>query len=197
MRQKLVEDLRNTIKTTLRKYINENSDSRTDLILYHGSNNRKIYDTFFDNQFYTVNDYIASNYAYNFGGLLYEVSVSNLKPFELKSYHKEREHDNYYKMVDLLTNLYGEDVANNYKNRYFTPSPSWTFGDYGWSPLVNWCKQNGYDSIKFYDESFDTFVSDITYMIFDGSKPRILNIYEVEDSVESNFTKDFKKINSY
>jgi hypothetical protein len=77
-------ELRKFIKTTLRKYLNENTINDNNLILFHGSNSRKIYDYLFDNQFYTVNDYIASNYAYNFGGLMYEVKVSNLKPFELK-----------------------------------------------------------------------------------------------------------------
>jgi hypothetical protein len=93
-----------------------------------------------------------------------------------------------------LRTLYDDNVANNYERRYFTPSPSSTFSEYGWTPLINWCKDNGYDSIKFHDESFDTFVRDITYLIFDGNKPKIIGIYEVGDAVESNFSKDFKKI---
>lgn len=165
------------------------------LVLYHGSDNRKVYNKFFDNQFYTVNDYIASNYTYNFGGLMYEVEVSNLNTFELKSYNIRRENEKYNEMINFLTNLYDEDIAYNYERRYFTPSPSSTFGKYGWNPLIDWCKKNGYDSIKFYDESFDTFVTDITYLIFDGDRPKIIGIYEVEDAVDSNFSKDFKKIN--
>jgi hypothetical protein len=31
-------------------------------------------------------------------------------------------------------------------------------------------------------------------LIFDGNKPKIIGVYEVEDAVESNFSKDFKKI---
>lgn len=185
-------NLRKHIKSAIRERLIEEINSN--LILYHGSNNRKIYDKFYDNQFYTVNDYIASNYAYNFGGLMYEVKVSDLKPFELKSYHITRESEKYNEMLDLLRTLYDDNVANNYEQRYFTPSPSSTFGGYGWKPIINWCKDNGYDSIKFHDESFDTFVRDITYLIFDGNKPKIINIYEVEDAVESNFSKDFKKI---
>jgi hypothetical protein len=187
-------ELRKFIKTTLRKYLNENTINDNNLILFHGSNSRKIYDYLFDNQFYTVNDYIASNYAYNFGGLMYEVKVSNLKPFELKSYHKIRDSEKYDEMVALLKTLYDDNVADNYENKYFTPSPSYTFGEYGWEPMIEWCKKMGYNSIKFYDESFDTFVQDITYLIFDGNKPKIINVYEVEDAVESNFSKDFKKI---
>jgi hypothetical protein len=189
-----MKDLKQFIKTTIREFLNETQNNDSNLILYHGSNNRKIYNKFFNEQFYTVNDYIASNYAYNFGGLMYEVKVSNLKPFELKGYHISRESEKYNEMVDLLRTLYDDNVANNYERRYFTPSPSSTFSEYGWTPLINWCKDNGYDSIKFYDESFDTFVRDITYLIFDGNKPKIIGVYEVEDAVESNFSKDFKKI---
>ena len=79
-----MKDLRQFIRTTIREFLNETQNNDSNLILYHGSNNRKIYNKFFNEQFYTVNDYIASNYAYNFGGLMYEVKVSNLKPFELK-----------------------------------------------------------------------------------------------------------------
>lgn len=174
------------------KYVIESE--QYNLRLYHGSNNRKIYDKFFDNQFYTVNDYIASNYAYNFGGLMYEVKVDKLNSFKLISYNVRREPEKYYKMVELLKNLYDENVAISYEQRYFTPSPSYTFGEKGWSPIINWCKNNGYDSIEFYDESFDTYVRDITYLIFDGETPEIVNIFTVEDAVESNFRNDFKKI---
>ena len=189
-----MRDLRQSIRTIIREFSNEKITSDTDLILYHGSNNHKIYDKLFDNQFYTVNDYIASNYAYNFGGLMYEVKVSNLNPFELKGYHRFRESEKYDEMVDLLKTLYDDDVATRYENYYFTPSPSSTFYNYGWKPMIDWCKKNGYDSLKFYDESFDTFVQDITYLIFDGDKPKILSVYEVEDAVESRFSKNFKKI---
>jgi hypothetical protein len=179
---------------TFHQYITESQNTDTNLILYHGSNNRKIFNNFFDDQFYTVNDYIASNYAYNFGGLMYEVKVNKLNAFELKGYNKLRESDKYNEMINLLTNLYDEGVAHFYERRYFSPSPSSTFGKYGWKPLIDWCKKNGFDSIKFQDESFDTFVRDITYLIFDGNKPKINSVYEVEDAVESNFSKDFKKI---
>jgi len=192
----------NFIKKRLNEYfklnesLNEISGNvEANIILFHGSNNRKIYDKFYNNQFYTVNDYIASNYAYNFGGLMYEVKVRDLKPFVLEDYDIDRDNEKYNQMVNLLTTLYGKDVSNNYEKRYFSPSPSSTFGEKGWKPLINWCLENGYDSIKFHDESFDTFVNDISYLIFDGSKPEILNIYEVEEAVESNFTQNFKKIN--
>ena len=95
-----MRNLRQSIRTIIREFSNENMTSDTDLILYHGSNNHKIYDKLFDNQFYTVNDYIASNYAYNFGGLVYEVKVSNLNPFELKGYHRFRESEKYDEMVE-------------------------------------------------------------------------------------------------
>ncbi len=189
--------LRHFITENIRKLINEghlNGDNN--LTLYHGSNNQKIYTHFLDNQFYTVNDYIASNYAYNFGGLMYEVHVSSLKPFELKSYNESREPEKYRFMINLLTELYDDRVAENYKNRYFTPSPSSTFMNHGWTPMINWAKENGYDSLKFTDESFDTFVHDTTYLIFKDNHIKIKAVYDVTEAVESNFSKPMKKINN-
>jgi hypothetical protein len=182
------------IKTTIREFLNENLDSN--LTLYHGSNNTELYDKFHDNQFFTTNDYIASNYAYNFGGLFYEVKVNALKPFELLAYHKTRDAEKYEETIALLRELYDEDVVYNYEQHYFTPSPSVTFMQYGWAPIIEWSKKNGYDSLKFIDESFDTYVHDTTYLIFDGNKAKIQGIFDIEDAVESNFSKDvpYKKL---
>lgn len=187
--KKIREVIREIIKDVLNEGVSENN-----LILYHGSGSREIFNNFYDNQFFTVNDYIASNYAYNFGGLMYRVQLDSLNPFELKSYDKTRDENKYYEMVELLTKLYDENVAYNYERRYFTPSPSTTFMNYGWGPIIEWARKNSYDSIKFIDESFDTFVHDITYLIFDGNKPKILDVYEIEDAFESN-NANYKKIN--
>lgn len=187
--KKIREVVREVIRDVLGEVTTDNN-----LTLYHGSGSREIFDMFYDNQFFTVNDYIASNYAYNFGGLMYKVKVDLLNPFELKGYDRTRDESKYYEMVGLLKELYDEDVAHNYERMYFTPSPSTTFGKYGWKPIVEWAKKNGYDSLKFVDESFDTFVRGISYLIFDGGKPKILDVYEVEDAVESN-NSNYKKVN--
>ena len=76
-----MKDLKQFIKTTIREFLNENKNNDSNLILYHGSNTQKIYDRFYDNQFYTLNEVIASTYAYNFNGLMYEVKVNKLNPF--------------------------------------------------------------------------------------------------------------------
>ena len=49
-----------------------------------------------------------------------------------------------------------------------------------YDPLIKYAKENGYDSLKFWDESFDTFVKDWAYIIFDCSKVKIVEIYEVD-----------------
>ncbi len=179
------------VKESINEWLNEQSSNLT---LYHGSNGKEIFSSFYDNQFFTVNDYIASNYAYNFGGFMYEVSVSHLNPFELQGYNQFKNPNEYNFMIDLLDKLYGETTSSHYERMYFTPSPSYTFGERGYEPIIKWAKENGYDSLKFVDESFDTFVHDITYIIFDGSKAKILSIFDVEDAVNSNFRIDFKKI---
>jgi hypothetical protein len=186
-------NFRRIIKETIREYLNENVYK--DLILFHGSNDQKIITKFYDNQFYTVNDYVASTYAYNFNGLMYEVKVKNLNSFELRGYNVYRQKDEHDKMVTLLSNLYNENVGREYERNYLHPSPSWVFSAYGgWTPLIDWCKENGYDSIKLFDQSFDVYIIDTTYIIFDGNKPKITNIYEVYDAFESDFAKPFKKI---
>lgn len=164
------------------------------LRLFHGSNSEKIFGKFRDDQFFTTNDYIASNYAYNFGGFMYEVMVDRLKPFELMGYDRRRESGKHNDMVNLLRGLYGDGVANAYVERYFFPSPSVTFGEQGWGPIIEWSISNGYDSLKFIDESFDTFIRDISYLIFDGGKVDIIGVYDVEDAVNSNFAKEFVKV---
>lgn len=185
--------LTNILAKAIRKSLNESTNA-TNLVLWHGSNSRKLIANFYDSQFYTVNDYIAANYAYNFGGLLYEVKVASLNSFELNDYDKDRHPEKYTEMMSILKTVYDESVANRYSNKYFSPSPSSTFGQQGWDPIIKYCKENEYDSIKFVDESFDTLVHDVTYLIFNGNTPRILNVYDVEDAVESNFDVDYKKI---
>lgn len=171
--------------------INETTESN--IKLYHGSNNQNIYKHFKDNQFFTVNDYIATNYAYNFGGLLYMVTVDSLNAFELNSYSKKNNPNEYEFMINLLKKLYNDEVVDNYERRYFTPSPSSTFMELGWNPIIQWAKENGYDSIKFIDESYDRYVRDVTYVIFNGNNVKINDVYDINDNVESDGNKPIIK----
>ena len=97
-------------------------------------------------------------------------------------------------MVELFKSLYDNVVADKYKKRGLYPSASNTISPYDFTPLIKWAKDNGYDSLKFMDESYDRSLTDMTYIIFDGNKPKICGVYDVEDAIESNFSKDFKKI---
>lgn len=146
------------------------------LQLYHGSSTQERFTSFFDGQFYTVNEYIAESYAENFGGSVYTVQVQGLVALELVDYDVNINKDKHDAMVALLRSIYGEDVAENYSKRCFWPSPSATFGEKGWQPIIDWAKLNGYNAIIFIDESFDTFVRDTTYLIFDGTLPKIIDV---------------------
>ena len=189
-----IDALPSNIKKTFAHMLKE--DSQTSMTLYHGSDNQKIYDKFNDNTFFTVNDYIASNYAYNNGGFMYKVKVNINNSLELKgNYHNmETKEPGVYKFeYNLMKKLYGEEGLKYWLNRGFYPSPAYTFnGDF--TPIINWAKANGYDSIKFMDESSDKGVRDITYIIFDSNKVEIVDVYDVVDAFETNFTKDFKKL---
>ena len=194
-----------------RKIINEvvanfvNGNKSKNLTLYHGSDNRKIYNSFFDNQFFTVNDYIASNYAYNNGGYMYKVLVS-LNPLNLIENRDRMENSKGevgkggpytsgtdYFIVELMGTLYGDDAVDYMKKYGFNNHlPNIVDGDY--EPLIKYAKSNGFDSLLFIDESFDAMIKDSTYIIFDGKKPKIVNVYDVDDAVDSNFSVDFKII---
>jgi hypothetical protein len=175
----------------------ENFNQNKSLILYHGSSSQKLFTQFNDYQFYTVNDYIASNYAYNLGGVIYEVEVSTLNPFKLDSgdmYSNLKDRREQYEfMNNLLKELYDEDTVEYFNQRYFTPSPTSTFNT-DWKPIIEYAKKQGYDSLEFIDESFDTYVQDISYIIFDGKKVNIKAVYDITDAVESNFEKEPKKL---
>lgn len=169
------------IKTIIQEFLIEHVTNNK-LILYHGSNSTKIFNKILNNQFFSINDYLAASYAYNLNGLLYQVEINNLNYFELQSFDKHENPDKYEDMVVLLTTLYNKNIANNYIKRYFTPSPTYTFEDFGWQPIIDYCKEQGYNSIKFIDESFDKNVRDVSYLIFDGNKCKILNIYNIDDN---------------
>ena len=197
--------LKNFVATTIREYLNEGINN-ANLILYHGSNNHKLYDKFYDNQFFTVNDYIASNYAYNQGGLLYKVVVNKLNPLSLVEEPERMANiqgvfgkggpylsgSDYY-IRDIIEKLYGNDRVK-LMAKYGMGGKLATIIGGDFAPLIKWAKKQGYDSLKFYDESFDTFIQDVTYIVFDGDKPKITDIYDIKDAVESDFSKEFKKI---
>lgn len=166
-----------------------NEEQTSNLILYHGSDSLKKYDRFLDNQFYSVNDYIASNYAENNGGLVYKVKVNKLKPFKLVGNYamsggrgmKTEEPEQYKLEYNLISKLYGEQSLDLWLKRGFNPSPAYVFGG-DWTPIIKWARTNGYDSLQFIDESFDTFVRDVTYLIFKGSKVKILDVFPPDSS---------------
>jgi len=178
-------ELRKFIATTIREYLNEQEIGGSGLILYHGSGEDKPFEKFNNNQFFTVNDYIACNYAENNGGLLYKVKTDIRKTLELKGNYvslggksmKTIEPEQYELEYSLVKKLYGDSALEHWLNHGFNPSPAHVFnGDY--TAIINWAKNNGYDSIKFFDESFDTFVRDITYIIFNGNNIKIIDVSE-------------------
>jgi hypothetical protein len=172
----------------IKRYIVENINNKTErnLTLYHGSNTEEIIETFHDNQFFTANDYIANNYAYNWGGLIYEVKVNSLKPLFLKGNYKmfggrsmqTEEPEQYELEYNMVKKLYGDKALQSWLSRGFYPSPSYVFYNKGYEPVIEFAKKLGFDSLKFIDESFDTFVKDITYVIFNGRSVEIVKSYE-------------------
>lgn len=187
---KEIREMINKVKSFY-QFVNEQVENdRSGLILYHGSDEGKPFSKFNNDQFFTVNDYIACNYAENKGGLVYKVNVDKKylrNTLELKGNYlrldgesmKTIEPKQYELEYNLVKKLYGDSALGDWLKRGFYPSPAHVFsGDY--KPLINWAKNNGYDSIKFFDESFDTFVRDITYIIFNGNNIKIIDVTEPE-----------------
>lgn len=163
-------------------------ENDTNLILFHGSSSQsKLFENFKDNQFFTTNDYIAHNYAYNQGGYLYETKVNSLNPFGVFDNQErltKRNGGGYIAgtdpfWIELLGKLYDKNTVEFYQSYGFSRGLG-NLTDNNPLPLCNYAKQRGYDSLKFVDESFDGFVRDMCYIIFDGHKPKIIAVYRVD-----------------
>ena len=187
-------------------FLKRNESSTTITKLFHGSNSLNIIKKFNDNQFFTTNDYIAMSYAYNGGGLYYEVEAS-LNPLIIKEDYNRmpRTHSGHILsgtdsfILNLLGNLYGEKTVERYEKRGIPNSLSYLlqqeFGEMpNYTPLIEYAKKNGYNSLIFNDESFDTFVTGDGYIIFDGSDIEIKGIYDITEHFESRFVKEPIKI---
>lgn len=160
--------------TYIRKMLRESLEGSL-ITLYHGSGDEEIYASLNSNQFYSANDYIGENYAQNRGGYLYEVEA-NLNPLVMLDVAHTEE---FY--TELFGKLYDEFAVRRYKN-YGLNYVTFTFivdQDYG--PISEYAKSKGFNSIKFWDESFDGNVRDVSYMVFDGSSVQIKQVYDVMD----------------
>lgn len=181
---------------TFNEFLNEKNDT---LILYHGSGSETIFNKFNDNQFFTPNDYIAMCYAYNRGGLLYEVLPDKLNPLILlEDRDRMKENSSGRKLVgsdtfinELFLKLYSNDVLETY-HKYGLQYQSFSFIiNSNYEPLIKYAKLHNFNSLKFWDESFDTYVKDYSYMIFDSDDLIINKIYDV-DYIQGEFVKNFK-----
>lgn len=153
------------------KAVNENGEPIT---MYHGSGTKADIKQFYDNQFFTPNDYIAENYAENQDGKTHKVYISTKNPLEI-SENKDRM-DRYNgilvsgsdkKMIELLNNLYGGNAVKLYKGYGLTKGLG-NIVEGNFEPLIKYAKENGFDSLKFKDVSFDQLISADTYLVFDG-----------------------------
>lgn len=168
------------------KYIKHFTESN--IILYHGSNKIKIIENFKNNLFWTTNDYIAASYAYNNGGLMYETKTY-LNPFKIEEKRENLEGfskggpcytgtDN--ELIELLKKLgYNNETISNYQHYGLSKGVSFIING-NFEPFIDYAKKLGNDSLKFKDESYDVGIVDDTYIIFDGSKIKITNIFDVD-----------------
>jgi hypothetical protein len=201
-------NLRKYIRSILSEAIQKESlksdslliESESNLILFHGSSTDKPITTIYDNQFYTAVDTIAASYAFNKGGLLYKVSVSKLNPFEIKEDDNRMTRLNSGPLLsgsdkfwyDIFYELYGKNTADYFSEVGFVYGLGKVVnGDVG--PLIKLAKSKGYDSLKFMDESFDVSIVGMSYVIFDGSKAKIKNVYEI-DMTKDGYAFTYKNI---
>ena len=186
------------------KLFNENTSNI--ITLYHGSDSMKPFNTFKDNQFFSTGEYVASTYAFNHGGLLYKIEAS-LNPFIFIEDQKRMQNSRgeigkggpYYMgtdffIADLILKLYDMESHEAFKKRGLYPSPAYILTDNNYLPLINYAKERGFNSLKFWDESFDVGIRDECYIIFDGNDISIKSVYEVDMPTEEN-KFSYNKIN--
>jgi hypothetical protein len=162
------------------------------ITLYHGSDSIKPFKRFKDNQFFSEGNYVAATYAYNHGGLLYKISA-NLNTFEFMENQSRMENfkgeigkggpyilGTDYFIDNLVNELYGKEASDRYKERGLYPGPGYTLTDNNYIPLIEYAKSKNFNSLKFWDESFDVGIRDICYIIFNGDDIKIDSIYEVD-----------------
>jgi hypothetical protein len=191
------------------KYLKNFYENNSNLItLYHGSDSMKPFKRFKDNQFFSEGDYVATTYAFNHGGLLYKVSA-NLNPFELIEDQKRMQNSRGeigkggpyimgtdFFIEDLILKLYDKESHEAFKKRGLYPGPGYILTDNNYLPLINYAKEKGFNSLKFWDESFDAGIKDICYIIFNGDDIKIDNIYEVDMPNERANEFSYNKINT-
>ena len=142
--------------------------------MYHGSGTSKDFEDFNDNSFFTPNDYIAENYAENQGGKVHKRYIYTKNPLEVSEDASRMSRSNSgmlragtdSNIINLLSKLYGKDAVDTYKQYGLTKGlGNIVQGDF--EPLIKYAKENGHDSIKFKDVSFDHLMTDDTYLVFD------------------------------
>ena len=154
------------------------------LVVYHGSGAIENIRSFYDDQFFTSNDYIAQSYAENMGGKVYEVYLKITNPLDFTIDCKlDRE--------KIIQEVYGINSIQ-YKNfeRY---SDGYGLGNAlqgDFSKLIKYAKQHGYDGIKFTDSSFDNQIFDITYIVFKSNQIKSINNNGNFNSNSDNINED-------
>jgi hypothetical protein len=189
------------------KYLKKFYENNSNLItLYHGSDSIKPFKRFKDNQFFSTGEYVASTYAYNNGGLLYKIEAI-LNPFIFIEDQRRMQNSRgeigkggpYYMgtdffIADLILKLYDKESHEAFKKRGLYPSPAYILTDNNYLPLINYAKKRGFNSLKFWDESFDVGIRDECYIIFNGNDISIKSVYEVDMPTEEN-KFSYNKIN--
>lgn len=109
-----MKDLKKFIATTIREYLNENTEFNSNMILYHGTDNK--FTVFNDNKpiFFVDDIYVARTY----GNFIIKAKLNMDNPIELDFDGKSTYYfyDKWYLPSDLANKI--KEIAIHIKNRY-------------------------------------------------------------------------------
>jgi chaperonin cofactor prefoldin len=161
--------------------------SESNLILDHGADDK--YTSLKDNTFLCESgSYVPKNYAENVGGYIITCKVDSLKVLDicndnsgrLQEYRGMKISGSDPLMYSFLAHVISEDVAERYKKKGLRVFSRVLNDNTDLNRLISYAKSKGCDALKFMDESFDTYIQDITYVVFDGDKLNVIKITDPE-----------------
>ena len=162
----------------------ERTITETNLVLDHGAD--EPHETLTDNTFMCEEgSYVPKNYALNRGGVIIRGKVDKLKCLDLTyETDKRLKRESFLitgtdpVMRKFLETVISDRAGYIYEKRgldVFTRLCSDAKELY---KLIDFAKAHGLDALKFNDESLDTWMNDKSYLIFDGSKIKVIDIIE-------------------
>jgi hypothetical protein len=168
--------------------MNDRIKTETNLVLDHGADGK--YTQLKDNTYLCEQgSYVPNNYAENVGGYIITCKVTKLTVLDLSYENREnlKQQPGGFKisgtdpeMFKFINEVISGEGAEKYQKYGLGVFSKILGGMRDLGKLVAYAKSIGCDALKFRDESFDTYIQDNTYVVFDGNKLDVVSITDPE-----------------